>query len=277
LRRAVTRWVGAALLLGAAYASGDPFRLEAFAGWAYGPTAPAYFGLALEADAERGPFAAHVDGWVRASEALLAGGEAWLALRPLPGVEGRAGYAAWFAQPPALGRAFGVGLDWRVREGWSLRLAYDATGTWGVGTEVRWGAARLGAWARAAGWLAEAGWTADAFEARAWYLAPYSGWTPERYGFEATWRPAPYTLGWGYASDWGWTGRVGWEGPVELALEGRWNPAASLQGVASARWAWAPGLELYGELGRVWLPFEAWTGRLELRADAYAAPPSQGE
>ena len=247
-----------------------------FLGAENGPGGPVYFGLEGSASGAVGPWRYAYSGRVRLGNLLLASGYAWAGVAPLPGLQLRAGYDAWFLQPGRTGRSAGGRVDWNPAG--PLTFSFAATPTaWGaalkLGDANNW--AQL--WLRKEDWLAAANLGYGRLAFTGWYRVAYAPAASSRYGVRAAWRIAPAAFSLGYDSRWGYEAGFEWDSQVYATARVRWRPGRV--GVANARLSFPidEGVVVASSAAFSWQPFYGLHAGLELRISPYEAPPFQGE
>ncbi len=255
-----------------------PQDLWVFWGCESGSAGPIYFGLEGRGQAEIGPWNAHLNGRLRLGVLVTAAGDAWLGLDPPGPLRLRAGFAPWFAAPPAAGRAWGGRIDFGPGGPWRFAVAGEASAVLGGGVGYESGALAAWLWARSDGPALYLHGYRGAWSAAGWYRAGYASLlTPRRAGLRLAWRMDPWSVRGGWRSDTGFFLGASWRGPLRLELEGRWNPDRAAAAGLRAEYQLAPGVALAGRFDQAFRPFRATSLGLELRVDAYAAPVFQGE
>ncbi|WP_456446352.1 hypothetical protein, partial [Oceanithermus sp.] len=102
------RWTALVLLLGTTVlARPQAAALQAFWGVELAAAGPAYFGIQGRYEREAGPWRLHLDGRLRLGAPARGEGDAWLQLALTRPLRLWAGFAPWFAAPPAEGRGWG--------------------------------------------------------------------------------------------------------------------------------------------------------------------------
>lgn len=263
---------------GLAMAGSEPRELKAFWGFESGAAGPVYFGVQGGGGLAVGPWRARLDGRLRLGALAAAEGEAWLGLDPAGPLRLRAGFAPWFAAPPAEGRAWGGRADFELGGPWRFAVAGEAFAALGGGVGYESGALAAWLWARSDGPAFYLQGSRGAWGVAGWYRAGYASLlAPRRAGLRLDWRMDPWSVRGGWRSDTGFFLGSGWQGPVRLDLEGRWYPGRAAAAGMRAEYPLAPGVTLAGRFDQAFRPFHATAWGLELRVDAYAAPASQGE
>ncbi len=247
-----------------------------FAGVENGPAGPVYFGLEGRAAGAAGPWRYAYSGRLRLGDLLLTRGYAWVGVAPLPGLQLRAGYDAWFLESARTGRSAGGRLDWHPAGPLTLSFAAGAT-AWGAA--LKFGSAKDWAqlWLRNEDWLAAAHLSYGRLAVTGWYRAEYARPAPLRFGVAASWHMALATLSLGYDSQWGYEAGFGWGSQVFAGAKVRWRPGRV--GVASVRLSFPidKGVAVAGSAAFSWQPFYDLRAGLEFRINPYEAPPFQGE
>jgi len=197
-----------------------------FLGAENGPGGPVYFGLEGSAAMAAGPWRYAYSGRVRLGNLLLARGYAWAGVAPLPGLQLRAGYDAWFLEPGRTGRSAGGRVDWSPAGPLTFSLATTPT-AWGAA--LRYGSTKNWAqlWLRNVDWLAAANLSYGRLIVAGWYRASYATPAPLRFGARAAWSAAPATFSLGYDSSWGYEAGFSWRGSFAASAGARWNPRRS--------------------------------------------------
>ncbi|WP_287371477.1 hypothetical protein [Oceanithermus sp.] len=272
------RWAALALLLGtAALARPQAVELQAFWGAGFPAAAPAYFGLQGRYEHAAAPWRLRLDGRLRLGAPVRGEGEAWLELAPAGWLRLRAGFAPWFAAPPAEGSGWGGRAEWAPGGSWRLAAAAEAAGVFGAGLGYVAGPLEAWVWARSDGPAFYARGARGRWHAVGWYRAGYAALWPRRAGLRLETRAGSWSGYGGWRSDTGVFLGGSWRGPLRLGLEGRWNPGRAAAAGLRAEYPLAPGVALAGRFDYAFRPFRAGSLGLELRVDAYAAPASQGE
>ncbi|XOB97926.1 hypothetical protein ACMC9I_08350 [Deinococcota bacterium DY0809b] len=272
------RWTALVLLLGTTVlARPQAAALQAFWGVELAAAGPAYFGIQGRYEREAGPWRLHLGGRLRLGAPARGEGDAWLQLALTRPLRLWAGFAPWFAAPPAEGRGWGGRAELPFGGPWRLAVAAAAPAAFGAGVGYATGPWTAWLWARSDGPALYVNGGRDGWSVSGWYRAGYASLRPLRAGLRFAAQAGPWSGFGGWRSDAGVFLGGSWQGPLRLGLEGRWNPGRVAAAGVRAEYPLAPGLTLAGRFDYAFRPFRAGSLGLELQVDAYAAPASQGE